>query len=107
MDDNAYFEAFADWVCSWCANHHQDCEPLYDCDWWENFEEAQKLCRKLKYLEEDPDCIFGTSEDDYDFNAQSDAYNAVDCELEQLQAALIRAVQVNQEDYYREFGYEL
>lgn len=107
MKDNAYFESFVDWVCSWCVNHHQDCEPLDNCDWCENFEEAEKLCDKLKYLEEDPDCIFGTSEEDYDFNAQSEAYKAVDWELDQLQAALISDVQVNQEDYYREFGYEL
>lgn len=106
MKDNVYFDAFADWVCSWCVNRNSDCEPLDNCDWEEQFEEAQHLCDKLKNIEEDPDCIFGTSEEDYDFDAQSNAYNAVDSELERLQKALIHDVQINMKDYYRGFAYE-
>ena len=104
---NTTFESFKDWVCSWCVNSHRDCNPLHNCDWEDDFKEALKLSEKLSYLEDDPDCIFGSSEEDYDFEAQKNAYDNVDCELRQLRAALIHEVQENQEDYIRCFGYEM
>ena len=106
MEDNRCFEAFKDWVCSWCVNSYPDCNPLSNCDWEDDFNEALQLCRKLSYLD-DPDCIFGTSEDDYDFEAQALAYNQIDSRLDELKSMLVDDVQGDLADYFRRFGYEM
>ena len=106
-EDSPVIENFCDYVCSWCANHSLDCAPFCRCDWQDQFEEARELFSKLFYLEEDPDCIYGTSEDDYDFEAQAKAYDAVDERLNELENALIKDVQENQIEYYKYFGYEM
>ena len=101
------FVAFKEWVCSWCVNHHDNCDPLEHCDWEEDFHEALNLCLELNLIEEDPDCLFGSSEDDYNFEAQALAYNQIDSRLDELRSGLVHEVQENQDDYIRCFGYEM
>ena len=105
--DDAVIENFCSYVCSWCANGNDSCEPFGKCDWNDDFEEARGLMSELFYLEEDPDCLYGTSDDDYDFDAQYNAYHAVDERLHSLQNSLINDVQVDLIDYYQSFGYEM
>ena len=104
---NISFDSFKNWVCSWCVNSHRNCNPLHNCEWEEDFNEALNLSKKLRYLEDDPDCIFGSSDEDYNFEAQANAYDNIDWELRQLSNALIHEVQENQDDYIRRFGYEI
>ena len=107
MNDNIYFDTFCQRVCSWCVNHHRNCEPLHRCDWDESFHEALNLCLELEIIEDDPLHMFGTSEDDYNFEAQSLAYDQIDSRIQKLQHSLVHNVQENQSDYIRRFGYEL
>ena len=107
MENNRCFENFKDWVCSWCVNHNDNCDPLHNCDWEEDFNEALNLCLELSLIEDDPDCLFGTSEDDYNFEAQALAYNQIDSRLQELKDALVHDVQTNVDEYYKAFGYEM
>lgn len=108
QDNDPAFENFCSYVCSWCVNGNDCCHPLDDsCEWNDDFEEARLLLSKSFYLEEDPDCIYGSSEDDYDFEAQAKACNNVDERLRELKNSLISNVQENQIDYHRYYAYEL
>ena len=98
---------FCEYVCSSCVNGNDTCEPFGNCDWNDDFQRARFLLSKLFYLEDDPDCLYGTSDDDYDLDAQGKAYNAVDEELDELQNGLIHEVQEDQIAYHRYYAYEL
>lgn len=108
IDENdPAFENFCSYVCSWCNNQNRNCNPLRNCDWEDDFQRARLLLSKQAYLEDDPDHIYGSSEDDYDFEAQAKAYDAIDEEYSELKNALIKDVQINMTEYYQSFGYEM
>ena len=106
------FEDFCMEVCSGCVNAQRGCFPSEDCSkccCWEEFGEARKLFSKLRYIEDDPDHIFGDPNDDehYDFNASSEAWFAADDELKKLKEVMFDVTGENLTEYYQYYGYEL
>ncbi|MBQ4470361.1 MAG: hypothetical protein II917_09535, partial [Synergistaceae bacterium] len=72
-------------------------------------DEARTLLSKLRYIEDDPDHLYGTSPDDvdYNFDAQSRDWDTVDEKLNELKKVIINDVGENLVEYYQYFGYEM
>ncbi|MBQ6969828.1 MAG: hypothetical protein IJP85_05830 [Synergistaceae bacterium] len=110
--DDPQFEDFCEDICSQCINAEKGCYPLAPnnkCCCFGELDEARTLLSKLRYIEDDPDHLYGTSPDDvdYNFDAQSRDWDTVDEKLNELKKVIINDVGENLVEYYQYFGYEM
>lgn len=106
------FEDFCMKICSECVNATRGCYPSEHCPkccCWEEFGEARELMSKLRYIEDDPDHVYGdpADEEHYGYNAYSEALCAADNELKQLKEVMLDLAGENLTEYYRYYGYEM